>query len=195
MFGSLLEWLLYKGKDLCPFLQHAPPPPHTWVTRSVLGTWWVLSRFLLNKIPVNGSLFFLSLFFPSLVRMICVNSFQNRASHCFGQRSELEWLPRKEKHSQILNIIRKLVRGEHQMRAFISPVVQLLSNIDQSFIFLFSWNPMRSFSNSVFISRLEELQEEPPLKCTFSIFITPNYQHPKVLRQDCPSKWQELHLY
>ncbi|XP_039716235.1 olfactory receptor 9I1 isoform X2 [Pteropus medius] len=51
------------------------------------------------------------------------------------------------------------------MMTFILSVDQLLSNVEQSFIFLFIWNLMRPFKpTSVFISSLEGGQEESPLK-------------------------------
>lgn len=81
------------------------------------------------------------------------------------------------------------------MLTFISSVDQLLSNTDQSLIFLFIGNPVRSFSNSVFVSRMEERQEESPLKSTCSIYTNPNNQHPKLQRQDCPNTQQEPDLY
>lgn len=187
MFSSLLAWLLHKGKDVrSKIFVHSPSPilqPEACLAHG---------EFSVDSYWINTSKWqsFLSPHPPflPLVRMICENPFQNSKS-LFWSKISIRMAPKEKKqqqHSQILTSSRNWwsLGGEHQMRAFISPLVQLLSNIDQSFIFFFSWNPMRSFSNSVFISRLEELQEEPPLKCTFSIFITPNYQHLKVLRQD-----------
>ena len=106
----------------------------------------------------------------SLVRMICVNSFYNTENHCFGQRSRLDWALR-EKNLLNIYIIRNSVEEKHQMMTFILLVDQLLSNMEQSFIFLFIWNLRRPFSTSVFISSLEGGQEEPPLK--YSVFPLP----------------------